>query len=162
VVIGYANISARVSPLWIAQETRVALSITFTAPMALSRSRFINGMKLNIDRLEAGRELDALVAQNVMGWKNVHREDIGRGGKRDQYRGTKPDKLGRWRSADVQHYSTYSADAYLIPARMKELGLWERYVKELSKMTQAKGLPFDWATADQCCRAALKVVKNRR
>ena len=34
VVIGYANISARVSPLWIAQETRVALSITFTAPMA--------------------------------------------------------------------------------------------------------------------------------
>ena len=119
-------------------------------------------MKLSIDRLEAGRELDALVAQNVMGWKNVHREDIGRGGKRDQYRGTKPDKLGRWRSADVRHYSTYSADAYLIPDRMKELGLWERYVKELSKMTQAKGLPFDWATPDQCCRAALKVVKNRR
>ena len=52
-------------------------------------------MKLSIDRLEAGRELDALVAQNVMGWKNVHREDISRGGKRDQYRGTKPDKLGR-------------------------------------------------------------------
>jgi len=45
---------------------------------------------------------------------------------------------------------------------MKELGLWERYVKELSKMTQAKGLPFDWATPDQCCRAALKVVKNPR
>jgi hypothetical protein len=26
---------------------------------------------------------------------------------------------------------------------MKELGLWERYVKELSKMTRAKGLPVD-------------------
>src|SRR2546427_10695579 len=119
-------------------------------------------MKLSIDRLEAGRELDALVAQNVMGWKNVHREDIGRGGKRDQYRGTKPDKLGRWRSADVRHYSTYSADAYLIPARMKEPGLWARDVKELSKLNQAKGLPVDCATPHQCGCPPLKVVQHPR
>jgi hypothetical protein len=84
-------------------------------------------MKLSIDRLEAGRELDALVAQNVMGWKNVHREDIGRGGKRDQYRGTKPDKLGRWRSADVRHYSTYSASN----ERARALGeICERTLKD--------------------------------
>jgi hypothetical protein len=30
---------------------------------------------------------------------------------------------------------------------LKELGLWERYVKALTKMTQAKGVPVDWATA---------------
>jgi hypothetical protein len=75
-----------------------------------------------------------------MGWKSVDRLDIGKGGKRDQYRGKKPDKLGRWHSADVRHYSTNPAGAYLIAPRMKELALWERYVKELSKMSRTKGL----------------------
>jgi hypothetical protein len=119
-------------------------------------------MKVRIDTLEAGRELDALVAQNVMGWKNVRRLDIGKDGKRKQYRGKTPDKLGRWRSADVRHYSTNPTDAYLIATRMKELGLWERYMKELSKMTRSKGLPVEWATPDQSCRAALKAVSGRR
>jgi hypothetical protein len=119
-------------------------------------------MKRKTDKLEAGRELDALVAQHVMGWKNVRRLDIGKGGKRDQYRGKKPDKLGRWRSADVRRYSTNPADAYLIAPRMRELGLWERYAKELSKVTRAKGLPMDWATPDQSCLAALKTVKAKR
>ena len=90
-------------------------------------------MKRNIDKLKAGRELDALVAQNVMGWKSVQRLDIGKGGKRNPYRDKKPDKLGRWRFADVRHYSTNPADAYLIASRMKQLGVWERYVKELSR-----------------------------
>ncbi|HEY6364551.1 MAG TPA: hypothetical protein VI585_07145 [Candidatus Binatia bacterium] len=119
-------------------------------------------MKRNIDKLKAGRELDALVAQDVMGWKSIRRLDIGKGGKRDLYRGKKPDKLGRWRSADVRHYSTHPADAYLIAPRMKDLGLWERYVIELSKATRAKGLPIDWATPDQSCLAALKAVKAKR
>ncbi len=119
-------------------------------------------MKRNIDKLKAGRELDALVAQNVMGWKSVQRLDIGKGGKRNQYRGKKPDKLGRWRFADVRHYSTNPADAYLIASRMKQLGVWERYVKELSRATRPKGLPVDWATPDQSCRAELKAVKARR
>jgi hypothetical protein len=79
-----------------------------------------------------------------MGWKSVDRLDIGKGGKRDQYRGKKPDKLGRWHSADVRHYSTNPAGAYLIAPRMKELALWERYVKELSKMSRTKGLLVDW------------------
>ena len=119
-------------------------------------------MKLNVDKLSAGRELDGLVASDVMGWKSVHREDIGKDGKRNLYRGKRPDKLGRWRSAEVRHYSTNPADAYLIPARMKELGLWERYVKELARITHAKGLPLEWATPEQSCRAALKAVKRRR
>jgi hypothetical protein len=119
-------------------------------------------MKRNTEKLKAGRELDALVAQHVMGWKSVRRLDISTGGKRHQYRGKKPDKLGRWRSADVRHYSTNPADAYLIAPRMKELGLWERYIKELSRVARVKGLPIDWATPDQSCLAALRVVKAKR
>jgi hypothetical protein len=119
-------------------------------------------MKRNIDNLEAGRELDAMIAREVMGWKNVRRLDIGRDGERDQYQGKKPDKLGRWRSTKVRHYSTSPADAYVIAARMKELGLWPRYEKELAKLARVKGLPVDWATPDQRCRAALKAVKARR
>jgi hypothetical protein len=47
-----------------------------------------------------------------MGSKSVERLDIGKGGKRDQYAGKKPDKLGRWHSADVRHYSTNPAGAF--------------------------------------------------
>jgi hypothetical protein len=119
-------------------------------------------MKLNVDRLPAGRELDALIAENVMGWKDVRRENIGKGGKRNVYRGKKPDKLGRWRSADVRPYSTNPTDAYLIPPRIKELGLWQKYLKELARITHAKRLPVEWATPEQSCRAALAVVKRRR
>jgi hypothetical protein len=119
-------------------------------------------MKRKIGKVEACRELDALVAQNVMGWKNIRRLDIGKDGERNRYRGKKPDKLGRWRSADVRHYSTNPTDAYLIAPRMKELGLWESYLKELSKATRTKGLPVDWATPEQSCRAALKAVKAGR
>jgi len=105
-----------------------------------TQNRLYQQMKRNTDKLEARRELDALVAQNVICWKSVQRLDIGKGGKRNQYRGKKPDKLGRWRFADVRHYSTNPAEAYLIaPPRMKELGLWERYVKELSKLNSRQG-----------------------
>jgi hypothetical protein len=96
-----------------------------------------------------------------MGWKSVDRLDIGKGGKRDQYRGKKPDKLGRWHSADVRHYSTNPAGAYLIAPRMKELGLWERYVKELSKMTRAKGLPVDWGSSLDIAHRSLCFTLNR-
>jgi|SRR5918996_706573 hypothetical protein len=146
-----------------AYNPRLAASTPLNALAEGQRSSYTyHHMKRSIDKLEAGRELDALVAHSVMGWKNVQRLDIGKGGKRDQYRGKKPDRLGRWRSADVRHYSTNPTDAYLIAPRMKELGLWERYVKELSKVTRSKGLPVDWATPDQSCRAALKAVRARR
>ncbi len=48
----------------------------------------------NIDKIPPGRELDALVAENVMGWKNVHRHGTGKDGKDDSYTGRKQDKLG--------------------------------------------------------------------
>src|ERR671918_1289898 len=58
-----------------------------------TQDRLYQQMKRNTDKLEAGRGLDTLVAQNVMGWRSVQR--LGKGGKRNQYRGKKPDKLSR-------------------------------------------------------------------
>ena len=51
-----------------------------------------------------------------------------------------------------------AAEAYAIDERMRELGRWERYVKELSKLTKEKNLPSDWATPEQRSRAAIKVL----
>jgi hypothetical protein len=53
------------------------------------------------DKLPPGPELDALTAQRVFGWKNVHKHDGALVGK-------KQDKAGHWRSAKVPHYSTPS------------------------------------------------------
>jgi hypothetical protein len=35
----------------------------------------------NIDKIPPGPEFDALVAEKVMGWKNVHRHGASKGGK---------------------------------------------------------------------------------
>lgn len=106
--------------------------------------------------IPAGPELDALVAAKVMGWKRVRRDN----GKADVYRGKKPDKLGRWRSADVRPYSTNPADSYLIDKRMAKLGLAAKYSKELARITHGRNMPVEWASPEQRCRAALKTVKQ--
>jgi hypothetical protein len=107
-----------------------------------------------IDKVSPGPDLDALVAEDVFRWKSVHRHQGGLFGK-------KQDKLGRWRSAKVPNFSTNPIHASAIEERMKELGLLERYNKELSKMTHAKSLPLEWATPDQRCRAAINLVRSR-
>jgi hypothetical protein len=43
----------------------------------------------NIDKIPPGPELDALVAEKVMGWKNVHRHGTGKHDKHDRYTGRK-------------------------------------------------------------------------
>jgi hypothetical protein len=103
------------------------------------------------EKLPPGPELDALTAQRVFGWKNVHKHDGALVGK-------KQDKAGRWRSARVPSYSTDPVLAYAIDERMKQLGRLDRYQKELSKITRAKDIPSDWAPPDQRCRAAIKAV----
>ena len=113
-------------------------------------------MKRNADNLPAGRELDALVAQAVLGWKDVQRPAGG------DYRGKRPDKAGRLRAAKVPRYSTDPRDAAAIEARMKELGLAKKYDAELSRITRAKGIPLEWATPEQQSRAAVKAVGRRR
>jgi hypothetical protein len=68
-----------------------------------------------IDNIPSGPQLDALTAENVFSWKNVHAHESGLVGK-------KQDKLGRWRSAKVPNFSTNPVDAYSIDQRIKQLG----------------------------------------
>ena len=110
--------------------------------------------QLDVDKVPAGPELDALTAERVFGWKSLH-------GQKHDPRGKRPDKLGRWRSARVPDYSTDPTYAHEIEERMRHLGLFAPYTKELTRMTRAKGLPTDWASPDQRCRAAIKAVRKR-
>jgi hypothetical protein len=103
------------------------------------------------------RDLDAKFAEAVMGWKDVRRVHDEKG-EAYQYVGRKPDKAGRFRKTRVPDFCDNPGIAAEIETRMKELGLWKQYEKELSKVTRAKGLPAQWATPEQSCRAALKVV----
>ena len=65
-----------------------------------------------LDNILPGPELDALTAQKVFGWKNVHKHDGALVGK-------KQDKAGRWRTAKVPQHSTEPVNAYTIDERMK-------------------------------------------
>ena len=87
------------------------------------------------DKIPPGPELDALTAQRVFGWKNVHKHDGALVGK-------KQDKAGHWRSAKVPHFSTDPVNAYAIDERMKQLG------RRNSTRKNSPGLPrprrFPW------------------
>jgi hypothetical protein len=106
-----------------------------------------------LDTISPGPQLDALTAEKVFGWKNIHKHENGYVGKRQ-------DKAGRWRLAKVPCYSTNPVLAYAIEDRMKQLGRLDRYQNELSKITQAQKVPSEWANPDQRCRAAIKAVVN--
>jgi hypothetical protein len=106
-----------------------------------------------VEDMQPGPTLDALVAARVMGWKDVKRQGSRSWGK-------KKDKAGRWRRAAIPDFSEDPAIAFAIDERMKELGLAEKYSRELSKITHARNLPLQWATPHQRCRAALKTVRK--
>jgi hypothetical protein len=97
------------------------------------------------------RDLTAVTAEKIFGWKDVHKY----GG---ELIGKKQDKAGRWRKAKVPAYATDPIHAYAIEDRMKQLGRWDRYDKELSRITKAQNLPRDWATPEQRSKAAIKAV----
>jgi hypothetical protein len=111
--------------------------------------------RVDVDKIPAGPELNAIVAERVMGWKELRRQS-------DRYWGRKKDKAGRWRRAAVHDYCHEPSTSFLIEERMKELGLFEQYERELAKITKARKLPSSWASPDQRCRAAVKTMKNRR
>ena len=81
------------------------------------------------DKIPPGPELDALTAQRVFGWKNVHKHD-------GVLIGKKQDRAGHWRTAKVPSYSTNPVSAYVIDERMKQLGRSEQYAKELSRICE--------------------------
>jgi hypothetical protein len=107
------------------------------------------------DKIPPGPKLGPLTAEEVFGWKNVHEHEGTLVGK-------KQDKAGRWRLAKVPYYSTNPVLAYPIEERMRQLGRLDRYQKELAKVTRSKNIPSDWASPDQCCRAAIKAVGRYR
>ena len=109
----------------------------------------------SIEEMQSGPALDALIAERVMGWKDVERQG-------SRYWGKKRDKAGRWRRVAIPEFSDDPTTAYVVDERMRELGLAEKYSRELAKITRARNLPVEWATPHQRCRAALKTMKNTR
>jgi hypothetical protein len=110
-----------------------------------------------VESLQPGPEMDAVVAETVMGWKDVRRQNGAAG-----YRGKRPDKLGRFRTARVPPYSTEPREAAAIGPRLEQLGRFRQFLKELQKTAHAEGVPAEWAPPDHLCRAALKAVGPRR
>ena len=108
-------------------------------------------VKKTSDRIFDGAQLIAATAEKVFGWKDVHKQE-------GELIGKKQDKAGRWRTAKVPSYSTDPVHAYAIDERMKQLGRSERYIKELSRITKAKKLPWEWATPEQRSKAAIKAL----
>ena len=104
-----------------------------------------------IDKVPPGLKLDALTAEKVFGWKNVHKHENGLVGK-------KQGKAGYLRLAKVPYYSTNPVHAHSIEERMKQLGRLERYQRELAKLTRAKNVPSGWASPEDRCQAAIKAV----
>jgi hypothetical protein len=107
--------------------------------------------KKSPNRVLSGAQLAKATAEKIFGWKNVRKHD-------GELIGKKQDKAGRWRKAKVPDYTNDQRQAYAIDDRMKQLGRWERYNHELSRMTKAKNLPPEWATPEQRSRAALKAL----
>jgi len=103
------------------------------------------------DKIPPGPKLDALTAEKVFGWKNVHKREGSLVGK-------KQDKAGHWRRAKVPNYSTNPLHSYSVENWMKQLGRWDHYLRELFRITRSKNIPSDWASPDQRCRAAIRAV----
>jgi hypothetical protein len=105
-------------------------------------------------RNRRGEQLTKAVAEKVFGWKSVRKHEGALFGK-------KQDKAGRWRKAKVPDYANDQRRAYAIDERMTLLGQSELYLKELSRITEAKQLPVEWATPEQRSRAALQALRKQ-
>jgi len=92
--------------------------------------------QMAIDKILPGPKLDALTAEKVFGWRNVHQHD-----DRDGFYGKRQDKTGYWRLAKVPQYSTNFLNAYSIEGRMEQLGRLDRYLRQLFRITHANNSP---------------------
>jgi hypothetical protein len=106
-------------------------------------------------KLSASPELAAQIALHVMGWKDVHL--VGE----STYQGKKQDKAGRWRKSRVPDYCFDASLVSEVEERLKKLGAFDRYTKELSTIAHRDNLPEGWASPVQRCQAALNVVKSK-
>jgi hypothetical protein len=92
-------------------------------------------------------------AEKVFRWRDVHQHD-------GKLVGKNQDKLGRWRIAPVPDYANDPLQVIFVEQRVKRLLLLERYLRELANVTKAKNVPIGWATPQQRCKAALKVLRK--
>src|SRR5262245_26966911 len=92
------------------ERTLSQLAKVATAPIFKKYGRSFQVMaQTGVDKIPPGPELDALTAEKVFGWRNVHQHND-RGG----LYGKRQDKAGHWRFAKVLNYSTNPAHAYSI------------------------------------------------
>jgi hypothetical protein len=106
----------------------------------MAREKFLNA-----------NELAAATAEKVFGWKDIREQD-------GELVGKKRDRAGRWRTAKVPAYASDPAHGGAIEERVKQLGRWQRYQRELSRLTKENNLPVDWATPEQRSKAAIKAL----
>jgi len=141
----------------------------------------------DIDKLEAGRELDALIAEKVMGWTwcvQPHGH-ISRPGKYsytrwlcepDRYRSAKP-KWDKWDGKTempisglngeymhVLEYSTDIAAAWEVVEKMRELDMLGDFSQACDFLTPWSWLDYSKASdmALFICRAALKAISAQQ
>ena len=127
----------------------------------------------DIDNMPAGREMDALVAEKVIGWIWCAGPDTFKPGRPWRSWLSEPDtRLPTWdgltgmpvdglfdEESNVQHYSTDIAAAWLIVEKMQQQGHIHDFLWQFDAAT-----PLEWCylpAADFClhvCRAALKAL----
>lgn len=129
--------------------------------------------EMNIDKLQAGRELDALVAERIMGWilSNDNTEWHSKAKGREAY------------AVGIGNYPRYAPsafiyDAWKVVSKVRKLknaafsldclsptdDYWQAMFKSGLDLEQARFNRLDYAFADTpelaICRAALKVVMH--
>lgn len=136
-------------------------------------------LREEITEIKIGREMDALIAVNVMGWVPAwgnwwlglqFGEFNCQIGKASNWMAEAPESHGvEYRGKNYwSHHSTVNwkpslsiENSYEVEGRIEELGLQEKYSNELCKIT---GVLSGWglihATPEQRCKAAL-IVCNK-
>lgn len=111
--------------------------------------------------MEAGRELDAEVAEKVLGWTAVHKDPARRWGNYPMWHDS------QHRYMDVPHYSTDMADAMLVADAFDEVDLhkgphgWLCRLERGDDSSVEHGEAIRAATAPLAiCLAALATVES--
>lgn len=124
---------------------------------------------MRIDQMPAGREMDSLIAERVMGWTVFYGEHNGYDLLDDEIaNGYPPDEEPEGVPFEIPNYSTDIAAAWEVVEKMKNYlfvcgrtddGIWEAYFfpvnSGIGKLSEAHG---DTAPS-AICRAALKTMK---
>lgn len=93
---------------------------------------------IDVDTLEE-RELDALVAERVMGWSKVRHNDVA-------WYGQAPGD--KWSTTDIPNYSTDIAAAVEVMKAMHDKGYWSHcgYSGKPEYWPSVNGIKLWWAT----------------